>query len=415
MIAYIPDASKSDPSMTVQDLTLACEPLAPEDPIAGALERLRSQPIPALPVVAAGRVVGIVAEADLARALESATDPEALRTATAAQVARREVISLDARMGVEEAARFFAESGFKAAPVLDPFGAYAGMLRRSDVMAAYLGAQMPPPRSIGGMATPLGVRLVCGRVSAGAGPAGLLLTGAAMSLLYLVAMGIVQLALYLVESQWPQWPLFTMLIAGGSHVNQVYFPNLEAWSLAASLVYLLGFLLLMRLAPLSATHGAEHKVVHAIEHGRPLSLEGVRPMSPVHPRCGTNLAAVIFVFVTGVIVFSEFLPPLAVTLGWVGVALALIAWILAMRVARSRLGAWAQAWFTTREPSDRRLSAAIGVGEELLRRYREQPQVRFRLAGRLWMLGLPQVFLGFVATLIIVYYLAHLLHLGVGF
>ncbi len=32
-------------------------------------------------------------------------------------------------------------------------------------------------------------------------------------------------------------------------------------------------------------------VVHAIEEGEDLTLEKVRPMPRVHPRCGTNLVA----------------------------------------------------------------------------------------------------------------------------
>jgi predicted transcriptional regulator len=415
MIAYIPNASKSDLPMTAQDLAVPCEPLEPDTQAAKALERLRAQPIAALPVVAGGRVVGIVGEADLLRPLASGVGRGALRSATVDEVANRDVVSVDGRLSVEEAARLFAERGLKAVPVLDPFGAYAGMLRRSDVLAAYLGPQLPPPRSVAGLSTPLGVRLVCGRVSAGAGPPGLLLTGVVMAALLFAAKGIVGVLSWLVEVRWPQWPLFTMLISNNPRVNQLYFPYQQVWALGALGLYTLAFLVLMRLAPLTATHGAEHKVVHAIERGRPLTLEGVRPMPTVHPRCGTNLGAMLFAFFLGVMVLTESLPDIAHYFGPLAVAAALIAVAVAVLLARSVIGSWAQAWFTTREPGEHRLAAAIEVGEELLRRYREHPPERLSFAGRLWMLGLPLALVGMVATLAALFYLSEWLHLGIAY
>jgi len=45
-------------------------------------------------------------------------------------------------------------------------------------------------------------------------------------------------------------------------------------------------------------HGAEHKAVHAYEHGCPLTAECARPFDTPHPRCGTAFALlVIFVSV----------------------------------------------------------------------------------------------------------------------
>jgi uncharacterized protein YqhQ len=37
-------------------------------------------------------------------------------------------------------------------------------------------------------------------------------------------------------------------------------------------------------------HGAEHKVVYAAEHHRPITPEGARPFDTPHPRCGTGFA-----------------------------------------------------------------------------------------------------------------------------
>ena len=35
-------------------------------------------------------------------------------------------------------------------------------------------------------------------------------------------------------------------------------------------------------------HGAEHKVIHAYEEGKELTLKNARDNSPLHPRCGTS-------------------------------------------------------------------------------------------------------------------------------
>ncbi|RLE27343.1 DUF1385 domain-containing protein [Candidatus Acetothermia bacterium] len=48
-------------------------------------------------------------------------------------------------------------------------------------------------------------------------------------------------------------------------------------------------------------HGAEHKVVHAYEEGRP-TLEVARAKSPLHPRCGT--AFLLLFVVISILVFS---------------------------------------------------------------------------------------------------------------
>lgn len=52
-------------------------------------------------------------------------------------------------------------------------------------------------------------------------------------------------------------------------------------------------------------HGAEHKVIHAYESGKNLSIDNVRPFSPRHPRCGTSF--LLIVMVISIIVFS-FIP-----------------------------------------------------------------------------------------------------------
>ncbi|MEW6109736.1 MAG: DUF1385 domain-containing protein [Nitrospirota bacterium] len=52
-------------------------------------------------------------------------------------------------------------------------------------------------------------------------------------------------------------------------------------------------------------HGAEHKVIHAYEEGRELTVENVKNYSPLHPRCGTSF--LMIVMVVSILVFS-FIP-----------------------------------------------------------------------------------------------------------
>lgn len=52
-------------------------------------------------------------------------------------------------------------------------------------------------------------------------------------------------------------------------------------------------------------HGAEHKVIHAYEEGRELTVEAARGYSTVHPRCGTSF--LMIVMVVSILVFS-FIP-----------------------------------------------------------------------------------------------------------
>ncbi|HET6614658.1 MAG TPA: DUF1385 domain-containing protein [Dehalococcoidia bacterium] len=48
-------------------------------------------------------------------------------------------------------------------------------------------------------------------------------------------------------------------------------------------------------------HGAEHRTIHAYEHGEPLTVDAVRTFANAHPRCGTA-----FLLTVGVLSFAVF-------------------------------------------------------------------------------------------------------------
>lgn len=52
-------------------------------------------------------------------------------------------------------------------------------------------------------------------------------------------------------------------------------------------------------------HGAEHKVIHAYENGKELTVTNIKNHSPLHPRCGTSF--LLIVMIISILVFS-FIP-----------------------------------------------------------------------------------------------------------
>ena len=71
------------------------------------------------------------------------------------------------------------------------------------------------------------------------------------------------------------------------------------------LVYVVMIGLWKEMARIFMYHGAEHKVIHAYEAGKELTLENVRDNSPLHPRCGTSFLMIVMVF--SILAFS-FIP-----------------------------------------------------------------------------------------------------------
>jgi len=114
-------------------------------------------------------------------------------------------------------------------------------------------------------------------------------------------------------------------------------------------------------------HGAEHKTIHAYEHGDPLDVAAIQRYSPRHPRCGTSF--IIIVAIVAFVVFL-FLAPLPFLLQVIGriVLIPVIAGIsyevLKGAAGRrwlawaSRPGIWIQS-ITTKEPSDDQVEVAI--------------------------------------------------------
>jgi uncharacterized protein YqhQ len=126
-----------------------------------------------------------------------------------------------------------------------------------------------------------------------------------------------------------------------------------------------------------AYHGAEHKTVHAYEHGKPLTVDAVRTYTTSHERCGTSF--ILIVVIISVLIFSLLgRPPLLLRLAS---RIFLLPVIVGIAYEWLKLGArYSDKWWmrallapgllmqrlTTREPDDQMLEVAIAALERVL-------------------------------------------------
>lgn len=346
------------------------EPLAAEDSLFLAASEMAHQGFGVVAVESQGAFVGVVTEQSLAAALASGAEGSAeLGPYVAAWP------SVASTASGAEALRCLRDTGAPALVVLDSNGAVVGMVSASRLYAPEA-AGAPRKALIGGMATPFGVYLTNGAVGAGAAGWPLVATGALLFAL-LAASSYIATALF---------------FALPEHVRAQ--PWVASTTGVCSTVV---FLVLLRSLPLAGTHGAEHKVVHAIERGEPLTPLVVSRMPRVHPRCGTNLAvgAMVFVFVAGI----KWTPYEEIRF--------LLALVVTLALYRP-LGALFQAFVTTKPPTMAQLENGIAAGEELLQQMQTSP----RSAGivrRLLSSGLFHIVAGSAAMELVLYFAEGLL------
>ncbi len=71
--------------------------------------------------------------------------------------------------------------------------------------------------------------------------------------------------------------------------------------IAIFILYILAISLMKDIRRLFMYHGAEHKCINCIEHGRPLTVRNVKRSSRQHKRCGTSF--IFFVFIVSIVLF----------------------------------------------------------------------------------------------------------------
>ena len=193
--------------------------------------------------------------------------------------------------------------------------------------------------------------------------------------------------------------LFILLPAVISGFFDRWIPNLFLLHLLEGvirLVIFMGYMILVsrmqEMRRVFAYHGAEHKTIRCYEAGLPLTVENVRKMTRLHPRCGTSFLLVVVIIST--LVFSvastgllSLIPSLAALKGSflyrlimilfklmllpvvVGITYEINRWAGRNDNALTRLisapGMWMQN-FTTNEPDDSMIEVAILAVEAVL-------------------------------------------------
>ncbi len=266
-----------------------------------------------------------------------------------------------------------------ALPVVDEAGNYRGMISRADVVAALEGTVRPP--LVGGMATPLGVWLTTGHISAGSSALGLFLSGALLSLCLMTAHWIMLLALAGINRDWA-----AIFVSARMGVEMSAPPGFDFLALGAE--YLL-FLVLLRALPLAGVHAAEHQTVWAIEKGLPLTVEHVEKMPRAHPRCGPNLAVLAGLLV----VCFQHLP-----MNDEGSVIFVLLFIFLVWRFFGRL---MQEWFTTKPATKKQLEGGIASGKALLEKYQAEPHLEVGFGQRVFNSGIIMVALGMFPTMIL--------------
>ncbi len=361
--------------MQVGNIVRPCPSLKVTDSLGKAAEALRQSGVSLLPVVADGEIVGVVEEERLfAVSLNSHYQHRVGDLMTPVPA----VLMSD--MPIQQAAWVLRQSGRCALPVVDATGQLRGVVTRSDIASALLRGLRPP--RIGGMATPFGVYLTTGNHRAGVGDFALMTTGVMMALCLVAARLLTFLALSIADAITNTRLLSAYLTGIGTMPPAPWggsWLDLIPWG------EMLLFFLIMRMLPLTGYHGAEHQVVHAIERGEDLVPEAVSRMPLEHPRCGTNLAALVLLLT--IIVVSHAPAPLMVVL--------VISTLLFWRQA----GMLLQRLFTVKRPTPKQLLSGLKAGRELLERFQHQPSRFAPLPIQIWNMGFLQVLVGAWLTL----------------
>ena len=139
------------------------------------------------------------------------------------------------------------------------------------------------------------------------------------------------------------------------------------------LAYMAGVSRMSDVKRLFSYHGAEHKTIFCYEHGKPLTVENVRPEKRFHPRCGTSFLLVVVlvsILVNSVVrldnTFARIGCHLLLLPVVVGVSYEINRWCGAhdnwLSAILSAPGKWLQ-HLTTNEPDDGMIECAIRAME----------------------------------------------------
>lgn len=325
--------------------------------------------IDTLPVIdITGRIVGIVSEYDLAKILpEWSFEEQSYRhNVLVSEIMTKDVWTEEENTSIKDLLSSIHEMHIRVIPIVDENGRYTGSSITRTAMISFL-TRMVKPRSIGGLATPLGVYMTDGIHQAGSKNPGLLLTGVALGFISFIVMLITSFIFNYMN------PPLTIVL----------------------LLQLTIFILILRFTPFSKIHAAEHQTIHAIEKGLPLNLETVRMQPREHKRCGTNIM-VLLVGIQLIILLSAELRVLNPFLYFLFLVFSLLVVFSNYR----KLGMWIQKHLTTSKANDFQIKNGIKVGEELLKMHKDDTTTGSPgFIQKVWNMGIIQILLTFFLTL----------------
>ena len=107
--------------------------VAPEDTLGEVAERMSEVNVGAVIVKDYGRLIGILTERDMLKAMAARVHTSEARVR---QWMTEDPLTASAEMGVEEAAQVMLEHNFRHLPVLDDAGAVVGLVSLRRVVAA---------------------------------------------------------------------------------------------------------------------------------------------------------------------------------------------------------------------------------------------------------------------------------------
>lgn len=334
-------------------------PLEATDSVERAASRLSSAGADGLPVQDEERYVGRVDQRHLSDWIGRSEGADlALGSLLSGEDAQTGRVS--PRTTGAEALRLFESSGLSWLAVVDELDRVMGVIAPSDLLSTH--EHTPRPRTVGGMATPFGVYLTTGNLRAGVSDWALMSTGALMFFLLLAA---------------------SLATDGVARLLIHWHASDDAVFWTVEVLPFVLFMALLRAIPLAGIHAAEHQVVHAIERGEALTPSIVRRMPRVHPRCGTNFAVGLTMFLG------------LASAPWIGdLRLQLLFAVVATLLLWRRLGGVMQYWVTTRRPNEKHLAMGIRSGEALLDRLRTHSDAPASPLVRVYNSGLLQVMSG---------------------
>ena len=348
------------------------DPVQAGSSLRAAAHAMAEEGLHAILVAEGRRMVGLLDEGALLRAMADGLDPNS----PVDDVMDRRPVTVQPHMTGAEALRVFNDTGQHAIAVVDVMGNAVGVLTPSRLFHP----RRTPyrPQIVGGLATPFGVYLTNGVVSGGATGLARASAGSALFLTFLAAMFAVVAAVNLLRLD----------VASGQARGWMEF--------ASTLLFLVG----LRAIPLSGTHAAKHMVVHAIERGEELVPEVVRRMPRVHPRCGTNIAVGAMIFIG--LASADWIKEESLRF--------LVSMLVTMFLWRT-VGSFVQWAFTTKHQTDAQLMSGIKAGRELLEASARSRRHAGGVVQRIAASGIVHVVLGASVAQLAAALVLHLLNL----